>query len=116
MLGWKGEHDSTGRIALMSEKAATAPERINFRLPAASKELIEQAAAVTGQSLTDFAKTTLVRCAREMLEEHNRIVLSQRDGEAFMELLEVKSKPTPVMARAVKRYRKRYIDRRRSPR
>jgi len=86
-------------------------DRINFRLPASSKAMIEQAAAVTGQSLTDFAKTSLLRCAREALDAHNRILLSQEDCEAFMAMLERESEPTTAMKRAIERFKDRYIKR-----
>jgi uncharacterized protein (DUF1778 family) len=93
----------------MTTDTKESVDRINFRLPAASKALIEQAAVVTGQSLTDFAKTSLLHCAQEALDAHNRIVLSQEDCAAFMAMLERESKPTAAMKRAIERYKDRYI-------
>jgi len=95
----------------MSTKTKQSLDRIHFRLPTSSKTLIEQAAAVTGQSLTDFAKISLLRCAREALEAHNRIILSQEDCTAFMAMLERESEPTPAMKRAIERYKDRYMKR-----
>jgi uncharacterized protein (DUF1778 family) len=86
-------------------------DRINFRLPAVGKALIEQAAAVIGQSLTDFAKASLLRCAQEALDAHNRILLAQEDRVAFMAMLERESEPTPAMKRAIERYKDRYLRR-----
>jgi uncharacterized protein (DUF1778 family) len=94
---------------LMAADTKQSVERINFRLPADSKAIIERAAAVTGQSLTDFAKASLLRCAREALDAHNRILLSQEDYAVFMAMLERESKPTAAMKKAIERYKDRYI-------
>ncbi|RJQ62948.1 MAG: DUF1778 domain-containing protein [Desulfobacteraceae bacterium] len=95
----------------MATDTKQSVERINFRLPAAGKAMIERAAAVTGQSLTDFAKASLLRCAQEALDAHNRILLSQEDCAAFMAMLEKESEPTAAMKRAIERYKSRYIRR-----
>ena len=42
--------------------------RLNFRLPTDLKEVIEEAAATLGQSVSDFAVSTLVRQARTVIE------------------------------------------------
>lgn len=95
----------------MASDTKQSVERINFRLPAASKAVIERAAAVTGQSLTDFAKASLLRCAQEALDAHNRILLSQEDYAVFMAMLERESEPTAAMKHAIKRYKDRYLRR-----
>ncbi len=42
--------------------------RLNFRLPADLKAVIEEAAATLGQSVSDFAISTLVQTARTVLQ------------------------------------------------
>ena len=45
----------------------TSDARIDFRCRREEKSIIEEAAAVEGLSLTDFARQTLVSVARETL-------------------------------------------------
>ena len=80
--------------------------RLNFRLPADLKETIEEAAARLGQSVTDFAVSTLVRNAREVIEQDNTTCLSHRDWEIFIKMLEdTDAKPNAALASAAKRYK-----------
>jgi len=44
--------------------------RLNFRLSSELKQTIEQAAAVLGQSVSEFAVSTLVEFARKVLQEN----------------------------------------------
>ena len=55
--------------------STTDETRLNFRLPAELKETIEEAATHLGQSVTDFAVSTLVRNAREVIEQLPRLKL-----------------------------------------
>jgi uncharacterized protein (DUF1778 family) len=82
--------------------------RLNFRLPAELKETIEQAAARLGQSVSDFAVSTLVRTARTVIEQENETRLSNRDRDLFLALLDQKDlRPTKALAAAVRKYKKR---------
>ncbi|MCH8006847.1 MAG: DUF1778 domain-containing protein [Planctomycetes bacterium] len=53
--------------------------RLNFRLASELKEVIEQAAAHLGQTVSDFAISTLVQNARSVIEEHDRTELTNQD-------------------------------------
>lgn len=82
--------------------------RLNFRLPFELKETIEAAAACLGQSVTDFAISTLVQNARQVLEQTNVTRLSNRDRDIFVELLhDVDAEPNAALANAARRYSKR---------
>ena len=81
--------------------------RLNFRLPADLKEVIEEAAASLGQSVTDFAVTTLVQQARSVIEQQNLTRLSDRDRDCFIALLDnAEARPNAALAKAAKRYKK----------
>lgn len=81
--------------------------RINFRLSAELKETIEEAAAHLGQSVTDFAVSTLVRNAREVIEQQRTTYLSRRDWEIFVKMLEdADAKPNVALASAARRYKR----------
>ena len=81
--------------------------RLNFRLPSALKEVIEEAAASLGQSVSDFAVSTLVQQAREVILQRNVTVLSDRDRDRFFDLLdEAEAEPNAALTKAAKRYKK----------
>ena len=76
--------------------------RINVRLRTDIKERIERAAVISGQSLTDFAITTLVETADEVLEKHQTTMLSDRDRDIFLKMLSEKAQPNAKLRRAAK--------------
>ena len=63
-------------------------DRMNFRISSDAKEKIEEAATLLGTSLTGFAVQTLVERADKVIERHNRVVLSDRDRDRFLSLLQ----------------------------
>lgn len=86
----------------------TGDARINFRLPPNLKQTIEQAAALQGQTVSDFAVSTLTRSARAVIEEHDRTVLSNRDRDRFIALVdETHAKPKKALRSAARRYKKK---------
>jgi len=81
--------------------------RLNFRLPTDLKEVIEEAAATLGQSVSDFAVSTLVRQARTVIEQRNVTVLGDRDRDRFIALLDdAEARPNPALLKAAKRYKR----------
>jgi uncharacterized protein (DUF1778 family) len=81
--------------------------RLNFRLPADLKAVIEEAATTLGQSVSDFAVSTLVQSARSVLSQESVTELTNRDRDLFVALLnEAEDKPNKALADAAKRYKK----------
>jgi uncharacterized protein (DUF1778 family) len=81
--------------------------RLNFRLPSDLKEVIEEAAASLGQSVSDFAVSTLVQQARSVIEQRDVTALSDRDRDRFMALLDdVEARPNAALVKAARRYKK----------
>jgi len=81
--------------------------RLNFRLPSELKEVIEEAAASLGQSVSDFAVSTLVRQARAVIHEQSVTVLTDRDRDRFIALLDdADARPNPALLKAARRYEK----------
>jgi uncharacterized protein (DUF1778 family) len=81
-------------------------ERLEARVTADQKSLIEQAAALQGRTVTDFVLTSVQEAARRAIEEHQRLDLSVRDSQAFVEAL---LNPKPVNDRlreTIRRYRR----------
>jgi uncharacterized protein (DUF1778 family) len=83
--------------------------RCDFRIAPQAKALIEQAAAANGQSLTEFAVSTLVEKARQVLKEENVRVFSERDARKFLRLLE-EQEPNAALRAAARKYKKERHD------
>jgi len=93
-------------------KKATRQARLNFRLSPELKEVIEAAAAHLGQSVSDFAVSTLVQSARGVIHEHDVTTLSNRDRDIFLALLDdADAKPNETLKKAAERY-KRHLGKR----
>lgn len=83
----------------------TRSERLEARVTTEQKILIEHAAALQGRTVTDFVLTSVQDAARRAIEDHQRLDLSVRDSQAFVEAL---LNPQPVNDRlrdTVRRYR-----------
>jgi uncharacterized protein (DUF1778 family) len=78
-------------------------ERLDVRVTRRNKRLIEKAALVTGQPVTSFVLSSALERAREALERESRTTLSERDGKAFLRLLEEDRAPAAALVRAVRR-------------
>lgn len=88
-------------------KGRIRAERLEARVTAEQKSLIERAAALQGRSVTDFVLTSVQDAARRAIEEYNLLALSVRDSEAFVDAL---LNPKPVNDRlrdTVRRYREK---------
>ena len=93
--------------ASRSTSRRTRAERLETRVTAEQKGLIERAAALQGRTVTDFVLTSVQDAARRAIEEHNQLALSVRDSEAFVDAL---LSPKPVNDRlrdTARRYRER---------
>ena len=77
----------------MATTGETNDARLNFRLPCELKETIEQAATQLGQSISQFAVSTLVQRARDVIQECEVIKLSARDRDIFLAALEDTNRP-----------------------
>jgi uncharacterized protein (DUF1778 family) len=72
--------------------------------------LIEEAAAFLGQSVSDFAVSTLVQQARSVIEQRDVPALSDRDRDRFIALLDdTDVRPSAALVRAAKRYKKHVV-------
>ena len=86
-----------------------AVSRLNFRLPVELKEKIERAAVVSGVTVTDFAISALVNSADNVLEKHQNRILSDRDRDIFLAMIENPPEPNEALKKAVQEYKKRVI-------
>lgn len=92
--------------ALNTSRGRVRGERLETRVTADQKSLIEHAAALQGRTVTDFVLTSVQEAVRRAIEEHQRLDLSVRDSQAFVDAL---INPRPVSDRlreTVRRYRR----------
>lgn len=88
--------------ALKQEKA-----RFDTRLSLEQKQLFEKAAILGGyRNLTDFVTVTVQNKAKEIIEERERIIASQRDKELFFDSLVNSPKPNNDLLSAKDEYNK----------
>lgn len=80
-------------------------ERLDFRLPADLKREIERAAALAGQTVSDFVLGTVRRRSRKVIREAETVALSERARVQVMAALDnAEAKPNAALLRAAKRY------------
>lgn len=76
-------------------------ERLELRIAASTKDLIQRAMAVSGLSAGDLA----YEGARRILEEHDRMVLSGADREVFLDALIHPKEPAAKLVAALRRHK-----------
>ncbi|MEA3639079.1 MAG: DUF1778 domain-containing protein [Lamprobacter sp.] len=82
-------------------------KRLEARITPEQKQLLSRAAALEGQSLADFVVSRAQKAAKETLLEHERLRLSRRDQEAFVEALLDDEPPSELLHSAAQRYLQR---------
>ena len=75
--------------------------RIELRVAASAKDLIQRAMAVSGLTAGDLA----YEGARRVLDEHERMVLTGADRDAFLDAVMNPPAPTPRLITALRRRR-----------
>jgi len=93
------------QAAAKKVKERIRSERLEARVTKDQKDLIERAAAIQGRSITDFVLSSVQDAAHKAIEDHQRIKLSIRDAEAFVEALLNPPEPNDHLRESVRRYR-----------
>ncbi|MFE0757891.1 DUF1778 domain-containing protein [Inquilinus sp. NPDC058860] len=76
-------------------------ERLELRVAPSAKALIQRAMAVSGLTAGDLA----YEGARRVLEEHDRMVLTAADRDAFLDAVVNPSEPADRLVAALRRHR-----------
>ena len=87
-----------------SPKREYKTERLELRIAPSAKKVIQQAMSVTGLAAGDLA----YEGARRILDEHQRMVLSGADRDAFLAAIERAPDPAPRLVEALERHRRRF--------
>jgi len=79
--------------------------RFDTRLTKEQKEFFEYAASIGGyRSLTEFVLVSVEERAKQIVEEHNKIISSKRDQEIFFQAISEAPKPNEALENAATRY------------
>jgi uncharacterized protein (DUF1778 family) len=81
-------------------------ERLEARVTPEQKELLQQAAALEGITLTDFVVRSARRAAEQSIRDHTRLVLTAQESRAFVEALLNPPAPNAALRAAAEHYRK----------
>ena len=83
--------------------AVTKSDRIALRLTREQKTEIEQAAAISGRSVTDFSVPLLVKEAEQVIRVERDLHMSKKSWDAFNDILDRPAKPVSGLADLLKR-------------
>ena len=74
--------------------------RLSLRIPACEKALLLRASVLRRTNLTDFVLRTAVEAAREVIDRAERVLLTERDTQRVLELLENPPQPNAKLLAA----------------
>ncbi len=97
-------------MATRIERGTAKSERLEARLTRQQKEIFQRAADLNGQSLTEFAISSMQKAAEAAIREHNVISLTARDSAAFAEALLNPREPNEALREAFARHAREVID------
>jgi uncharacterized protein (DUF1778 family) len=90
--------------------ASQKQERLEIRLTSENKKIIEEAAAILGQTVSGFTQYSLVTKAMDIIKENNLIRMSAEGTQRLFQILDEEAKPNDNLRKAALRYRSTYGD------
>lgn len=93
--------------------ATLAKEQTRFdtRLSTEQKQFFEKAAALAGyRTLTDFILKAVQEKAKAIIQEHEKILVSQKDCELFFDEITHPKKPNKSLRKAYDEYKKQVLE------
>lgn len=79
--------------------------RFDARLPKEQKQFFERAAYLGGfRSLTDFVILTVQEKAKEIVQEKEQIIASEKDSQLFFDAITKAKKPSKALKNAIEVY------------
>lgn len=83
--------------------SALKKQRIDLQLTDEDKNAIEEAAAMSNQTITQFMLTSASERAAEVIEQHRRLILSDESWNLVMDAISTPPAPNDRLKRAAKR-------------
>ncbi len=81
-----------------------AIERFDIRLPANAKQMLMQAAEISGNTLTGLVLNAALDKAREILQSHQHFMLNAEEWRRFVATLETPPEPNADLQAAWRDY------------
>lgn len=85
--------------------SALKKQRIDLRLNEDDKHMIEEAAAMTNQSISQFMVSTASERAAEVIDHHRRLLLNEESWNLVMDAITNPPAPNDRLKRAANRLR-----------
>lgn len=83
--------------------------RFDTRLPKEQKMFFEKAALLGGyRNLTEFIVHAVNEKAKEIIKEHEQVLVSRRDSEIFFDAIVNSAKPNIPLREAVEKYKSQF--------
>lgn len=92
----------------MPETSKPKDCRIDLRVTQEQKELLERAASLKGISLSAYTLFYVLPAARQDIDFYERLVLSDRDRDLFMSVIENPPELSGKLKSAIRQYRDKY--------
>jgi uncharacterized protein (DUF1778 family) len=86
----------------------TKNSRIDLRVTPEQKQLLEQAAALKGISLSAYTLSHILAIAQQELDNYEKLVLSNQDRDLFLSVIENPPQLQGKLKTAIKKYRHKY--------
>ena len=90
-------------------KSAARTARLETRVTAGQKALIERAAAYQGRSVSDFVVSTLASAAQAVIQDHEVVRIDSEESRAFVELLLNPPEPNTALQAAARKWRRTVV-------
>jgi uncharacterized protein (DUF1778 family) len=87
------------------DRASAKRARLEARITVEQKALFQQAADLTGRSLTDFVVSSAQEVAARTLRDREVLTLSARDSKVFVSALLKPAAPGPRLRKAARKYK-----------
>ena len=91
----------------MSNASSAKSERVNLRLKTTAKRRIEQAASFEGMTVSGFILSSALEKAEKTIQDHETMVLSRPDAEAFLDAILDPPETNADLMRALKDHGRR---------
>lgn len=88
----------------MSQTSKAKGSRIDLRVTQEQKELLERAASLKRVSLSAYTLFYVLPAAKQEVDSHERLVLSNRDRDLFMSVMENPPDLKGKLKSAIKKY------------
>jgi uncharacterized protein (DUF1778 family) len=82
-----------------------SPARLEARISQETKALVQKAADLEGRTLTDFVVSSVQAAAYKVIEQHQTLMLSLEDSEAFVNAILNPPQPNEALKSAALRHK-----------